>query len=57
MTEWETVKMFKCPNCGELVQDMDDACNHVCKNTSIRKEIDDDLVDTSIWENDTQLAM
>lgn len=28
---WRTVTMYECPDCGALVQDMDDACCHVCK--------------------------
>ena len=30
--EWKSVTMYECPHCGELVQDMDDACCHVCEN-------------------------
>jgi hypothetical protein len=29
--EWKLVKVYECPDCGEWVKDMDDACNHVCK--------------------------
>ena len=28
---WNLVKVYECPDCGEWVQDMCDAGNHVCK--------------------------
>lgn len=35
MTEWKTVKMLECPDCGELVRDMDDARNHICRTDDL----------------------
>jgi len=29
--KWKSLKVWECPDCGEWVKDMDDACNHVCK--------------------------
>ena len=33
--EWKLVKVYECPDCGEWVRDMDDACNHVCKDPDL----------------------
>ena len=43
MTTWESVQAYKCPDCGKLVQDMDDACNHVCDYKKASNEIVKDL--------------
>ena len=37
MSEWKMVKMYECPDCGELVRDMDEACNHTCKKLNDQK--------------------
>jgi len=37
VAEWKAVKVYKCPECGELVRDMNDACGHKCKNTPEEK--------------------
>ena len=29
--KWKLLKVYECPDCGEWVKDMDEACNHVCK--------------------------
>ena len=38
--EWKSVTMYECPHCGELVQDTDDACCHVCENKLFGYELD-----------------
>ena len=36
--EWRLVKVYECPECGELVRDMDDACNHTCDRAFTKEE-------------------
>jgi len=35
--EWRMIKVYECPKCGELLRNMDDACNHVCKRHESQK--------------------
>jgi len=37
VAEWKAIKVYECPECGEFVRDMNDACGHKCKNTPEEK--------------------
>jgi len=36
--EWKLVKVYECPDSGQLVRDMDDAGNHKCARVKVAEE-------------------